>query len=61
MRLVGVFQGLAAEDPAGRVRAAAFTKKGLQELGWIAGGNVRFDNRWGEGQRRRHAPDKCQN
>ena len=48
MRLVGVFQGLAAEDPAGRVRAAAFTK-GLQELGWIAGGNVRFDNRWGEG------------
>ena len=48
MRLVGVFQGLAAEDPAGRVRAAAFTK-GLQELGWIDGGNVRFDNRWGEG------------
>ena len=48
MRLVGVFQGLAAEDPAGRVRAAAFAK-GLQELGWIDGGNVRFDNRWGEG------------
>jgi putative ABC transport system substrate-binding protein len=48
MRLIGVFQGLAAEDPAGRVRAAAFTK-GLQELGWIDGGNVRFDNRWGEG------------
>jgi putative ABC transport system substrate-binding protein len=45
---VGVLQGLAAEDPAGRVRAAAFTK-GLQELGWTEGGNVRFDHRWGEG------------
>jgi putative tryptophan/tyrosine transport system substrate-binding protein len=48
MRLIGVLQGLAAEDPNGRVRAAAF-KKGLQELGWTDGSNVRFDNRWGEG------------
>jgi putative tryptophan/tyrosine transport system substrate-binding protein len=48
MRLVGVLQGLAADDPVGRARAAAFTKE-LQELGWTVGRNVRFEHRWGEG------------
>jgi putative ABC transport system substrate-binding protein len=48
MRLVGVLQGLAADDPAGRARAAAFTKE-LQELGWTVDRNVRLEHRWGEG------------
>jgi len=48
IRLVGVLQGLAADDPAGRARAAAFTKE-LQELGWTVGRNVRLEHRWGEG------------
>ena len=49
MRLVGVLQGLAADDPAGQARAAAFTKE-LQELGWTVGRNVRLEHRWGEGK-----------
>jgi putative ABC transport system substrate-binding protein len=48
MRLIGVFQGLAANDPEGKVRYAAF-QQGLQQLGWIDGHNVRIDRRWGEG------------
>lgn len=49
MRLIGVFQGLAANDPEGKVRYAAF-QQGLQQLGWIDGHNVRIDRRWGEGK-----------
>ena len=48
MRLIGVLQGLAASDPEGKVRFAAF-QQGLQQLGWTNGHNVRFDRRWGEG------------
>jgi putative tryptophan/tyrosine transport system substrate-binding protein len=49
MRLIGVLQGLAANDPEGKVRYAAF-QQGLQQLGWIDGHNVRIDRRWGEGK-----------
>jgi putative tryptophan/tyrosine transport system substrate-binding protein len=48
MRLVGVLQGVSADDPVGQARAAAFTK-GLQELGWTIGRNMRLEHRWGEG------------
>ena len=48
MRLIGVLQGLAANDQEGKVRYAAFLQ-GLQQLGWIDGHNVRVDRRWGEG------------
>ena len=48
MRLIGVLQGLAADDTAGPARIAAFTKA-LQELGWTDGRNVRIDYRWGGG------------
>jgi putative ABC transport system substrate-binding protein len=48
VRLIGVLQGLAADDPASAARLAAFTKA-LEQLGWTDGRNVRFDYRWSGG------------
>src|SRR5262249_60456767 len=48
VRLIGVLQGLAADDPVGSARLAAFTKA-LEQLGWTDGRNVRFDYRWSGG------------
>jgi putative ABC transport system substrate-binding protein len=45
MRRVGVLMNVAADDPEGQARLAAFLQ-GLQELGWTDGRNVRFDYRW---------------
>ena len=39
---------LAADDPEGQARIAAFLQ-GLQQLGWTDGRNVRIDYRWGAG------------
>ena len=48
MRRIGVFMSLAADDPEGQARLAAFVQ-GLRELGWTDGRNVRIDIRWGAG------------
>ena len=48
MRLIGVLQGLSANDPEAEGRFSEFQKE-LQQLGWTAGRNVRLDRRWGEG------------
>jgi putative tryptophan/tyrosine transport system substrate-binding protein len=59
MRVIGVLVGLAASDPEGKVRYAAF-QQALQQLGWTDGQNVRIDSRWGEGNAdliRRHAAE----
>jgi ABC-type uncharacterized transport system substrate-binding protein len=59
MRVIGVFQGLRADDPEGKVRYAAFQQE-LQRLGWTDGRNVRIERRWGEGNAdlmRRHATE----
>ena len=48
MRRIGVLMGLAADDPEGQARLAAFLQ-GLQESGWTVGRNVRIDYRWGGG------------
>ena len=45
MRRIGVLLHLAADDPAGQSRLAAFLH-GLQEAGWAAGRNVTIDVRW---------------
>jgi len=42
MRRVGVLMSVAADGPDGQPRLAAFLK-GLQELGWTDGRNVRID------------------
>ena len=43
---IGVLMNLAADNPAGKARFAAFLQ-GLQQLGWTDGRNVRIDIRWG--------------
>jgi putative ABC transport system substrate-binding protein len=45
MRRIGVLMNLAADDPEGQDRAAAFQGR-LQELGWTVGRNVQIDYRW---------------
>jgi ABC-type uncharacterized transport system substrate-binding protein len=52
MRRVGVLLNLAADDPEGQSRLAAFLQ-GLQEAGWAAGRNLRVDLRWGGGDMER--------
>ena len=44
MRRIGILSGLAADDPEGQARFAAFAQ-GLQQLGWTDGRNVRIDIR----------------
>jgi ABC-type uncharacterized transport system substrate-binding protein len=45
MRRIGVLMHLAADDPDGQNRLAAFLQ-GLQETGWAVGRNVTIDVRW---------------
>jgi len=45
MRRIGVLMHLAADDPDGQSRFAAFLQ-GLQEAGWAVGRNVTIDVRW---------------
>jgi putative tryptophan/tyrosine transport system substrate-binding protein len=52
MRRIGVLMSVAADGPDGQPRLAAFLK-GLQELGWTDGRNVRIDLRWGAGDAER--------
>jgi putative tryptophan/tyrosine transport system substrate-binding protein len=57
MRRVGVLHTLAAGDPHGQARNAAFLRA-LQQLGWTEDRNVRTDIRWGAADAdriRRHA------
>jgi putative tryptophan/tyrosine transport system substrate-binding protein len=49
---IGVLMNLAADDPEGQTRIAAFVQ-GLQQLGWTEGRNVRIDYRWGAGDAER--------
>ena len=46
-RRIGVLMNVAANDPQGQVRVAAFQQV-LQQLGWSEGRNARIDTRWGE-------------
>jgi putative ABC transport system substrate-binding protein len=48
MRLIGVLQGVGADDLEGKVRFTAF-EQALQQLGWAIGRNMRFDHRWSGG------------
>ena len=48
MRRIGVLMSLAADDPEGQARIAAFLQA-LQQLGWTDGRNVRIDTRWAAG------------
>jgi putative tryptophan/tyrosine transport system substrate-binding protein len=48
VRRIGVLTPMAADDPEGPPRVAAF-QQGLAQLGWTDGRNVRIDTRWGAG------------
>src|SRR5262245_63971195 len=49
VRRIGVLMHLAADDPEGQRRVAAFLQ-GLQEAGWTVGRNVDIDVRWAAGE-----------
>jgi putative tryptophan/tyrosine transport system substrate-binding protein len=53
MRRIGVLMHLAADDPEGQSRVAAFLQ-GLQEAGWAVGRNVNIDVRWAAGEADRY-------
>jgi putative tryptophan/tyrosine transport system substrate-binding protein len=48
VRRIGVLMNLAADDAEGQARIAEFLR-GLQQLGWTDGSNVRIDYRWAAG------------
>jgi ABC-type uncharacterized transport system substrate-binding protein len=48
MRHIGVLAGVAADDPEGQTRVAAFLQ-GLQQLGRTGGRNLQIDYRWAAG------------
>jgi putative ABC transport system substrate-binding protein len=52
-RRVGVLMNLAADDPEGQARDAAF-RQALQKLGWTEGRNLLVDCRWGAGDAGRY-------
>src|SRR5262245_31583689 len=54
MRRIGVLMHLAADDPEGQSRLAAFLQ-GLQEAGWAVGRNVNIDVRWAAGEPDRYS------
>jgi putative tryptophan/tyrosine transport system substrate-binding protein len=59
IRRIGVLMQLAADDPEGQTRRAAFLQ-GLQQANWAIGRNVRTDYRWAAGdanQFRRYAAE----
>ncbi len=47
-RRIGVLMGVAAGDLEWQARLEAF-RKGMRELGWLEGANIRFDIRWAAG------------
>jgi putative tryptophan/tyrosine transport system substrate-binding protein len=49
MRRIGVLMAFAENDPEGTLWVSSFTK-GLHELSWIDGRNVRLDVRWAAGR-----------
>jgi putative ABC transport system substrate-binding protein len=46
VRRIGILMNLAADDPEGQARVAAFLQ-GLQEARWVVGRNAQIDIRWG--------------
>jgi putative tryptophan/tyrosine transport system substrate-binding protein len=49
LRRIAIFMDLAEGDPEGQARVAAL-KRGLQDLGWIEGRNLRIEYRWAGGE-----------
>ena len=58
-RRIGVLMPLADSDPVARARIGAFVR-GLQQLGWIDGGNMRIEYRWAVGDVERTRSDAAE-
>ena len=58
VRRIGVLITLAADDPEGQARVAAF-RQGLQQLGWTGGHDVQIETRWATSniEARKHAAE----
>ena len=58
VRRIGVLITLAADDPEGQARVAAF-RQGLQQLGWTGGHEVQIEIRWATSniEARKHAAE----
>ncbi len=59
VRRIGVLMNIAENDPQSKVRTSAFVR-GLEERGWIIGGNLQIEYRWAAGNAnlyRRYAPE----
>jgi ABC-type uncharacterized transport system substrate-binding protein len=54
-RRIAIFMDLAEGDPEGQARVTAL-KRGLQDLGWIEGRNLRIEHRWAAGEAARMKP-----
>src|SRR5262245_30132819 len=52
LRLVGILSGLDQNDPEEQARIASF-RKGLQQLGWTEGRNLRIERRSTRGDAKR--------
>ena len=50
IRRIAMLSGFAATDPEAQARVSAL-RKGLAELGWSEGRNLRIDSRWSTGER----------
>jgi putative ABC transport system substrate-binding protein len=53
MRRIGILMSIGESDPLSGMHMKSF-QEGLRELGWVEGRNVRFDNRWAEGDADRY-------
>ena len=53
MRRIGVVMSFAAGDPESQLRIAAF-EKGLRDLGWVEGRNLRTEYRWADSAKTLH-------
>ncbi len=51
-RMVGILMGIDESDPAAQAEVKAF-QDALTKLGWIEGGNLRIELRWGGGDARK--------
>jgi putative ABC transport system substrate-binding protein len=49
---LGLLSSIAEDDPEAQAMIAALDR-GLRDLGWTEGGNLRVDRRWGDGDRSR--------
>lgn len=58
-RRIGVLMPLAGSDTVARARIGAFVR-GLQQLGWIDGGNMRIEYRWAVGDAERTRSDAAE-